>query len=247
MEDKVKLKHLSILVSENIDYPKLMIEVLNYKNSFFNKTKNFTKSFQKIYSLVSEINKIKYETLLLNKESAIVNPTRIGHICYLAMLELINSINNPADKENISEHMAHVIAIACYEQNKESKFDSKSKSFKNFKQQILNQPLLDMAALHYWVISQVKESNKKWEQKFNAVHVADEDAEKGGISELKIFNVITTLGNICKDFNYSEKEAWYIPYSFVQENSYKKAYEYFVQDRIRQIKEAKILANQRKK
>ena len=246
MEDKVKLRHLDILTEDQVDYALLMTEVLGYRNSFFNKVVHFTRNFKNIYEIVNKINETEHDSVPLNKNSTIVNPARIGHICYLAMLELTDTLAKSSDKESISERIAQIIAISCYEQNRESKFDSKSKSFKNFKQQILNQPLLDMIGLHAWIISQVEESNKVWNQKFSAIHVADEDAEAGGREELKIFNVINTVSSICTDFNYSEKEAWYISYSFVQENSYKKAYEYFVQDRIRQIKEAKILANQKK-
>ena len=46
-----KLRHIDTLIADEIDYPFLMKEVLQYKNRFFHKVKHFATNFKEIYSL----------------------------------------------------------------------------------------------------------------------------------------------------------------------------------------------------
>ena len=165
MEAKLKLKHLDMLVSDEPDYAEMMTEILGYKNTFFNKVKNFAKGFGDIHKIVSECNSLNYEELELNEKCTIVKPMVVDHICYLAMLNLRDSMSSESN-ESMSDYMATIIAIVCYEDNRSSRYNMSSNSFKMFKEQILNQPMKDMIALYMWVLKGIKYSDTSWNQRF---------------------------------------------------------------------------------
>ena len=240
-----RLRHIDTIIAEEIDYSFLMKEILQYKNAFFHKVKHFTTNFKEIHDIVSEITSIELSSIKINKNNSIKIPVRIGHLSYVAMLELNDILSRDTSKEPMSEIMAKVISIACYEENKESLYDSTSLSFKRLEKRILEQPLLDMIGLYNWILETAKAENKVWEKKFFSVEVSDPDADAGGKQGLRQFNVMSTLMSTCKDFNYTEKESWYVSFDLIQEKAYKKAYEYKVQDNIRIIKEDKMKANRK--
>jgi len=247
MQNKIKLKHLDVIIADQVDYAFLMTDVLGYSNSIYRKARNFYTNFKSIHDLVEEISSIQHDSVIINESSPIKYPAKIGHLSYVAYLELTDSVaRNIVEEDSMSSHISHIVAIACYEENKFSRYDSTSKSFLNFKEQLMNQPLLDMIGLYNSVLQKLTADNKLWSKRFFDIEVTDKDAEDGGRGELARFNVITTLTGICNDFNVPEEDAWHISYSLVQENSYRKAYEYKIQDNVREIKEAQILANQKK-
>ena len=251
MKEKFKLRHLDVFVTESKDRDLsiLMRDVLGYKNSFFNKWKWFIKNFNKIQSIVKEIEEINYEDIKINKESVVKVPVNIDHISYMAMLELQGALSRPNDL-NLSEHIAKVISTCTYEENRLSEFSSLSKSFKNYQEFILNQPMFDMIGLFNWIKESAEKSSEEWQKRFLSVKVTDKYLDDNGGEGLNQFNVINTIKSTCRDFNVSEKEAWQISYNLIQSNSYSKAYEGWVQNNIRIAKEKEIeeqrLANKKK-
>lgn len=246
MRDKLKLKHIDVLAEVNEskrDLSILMLEVFGYKNTFFGKKKKFLNYFKKSFDLAQEISQIDYKEIKVNEDSHIKKPENIDSISYLAMLDL-NGICAEGDREKLGLHIANVNAIATYEENKESKYSMRSKSFEKYRDNLLELSLFDMIGLYNWVTNNVDKSADNWNKMFMSVEVRDKELDSVGGSALHQFNVINTIKGICSDFNVSEKDAWYISYNLVMTNNYSKAYEGYLQDQIRIKKEAQMKAKQ---
>lgn len=246
MRDKFKLRHLDILIEEDPekrDTSILMKEILGYKQSFFSKTKWFLKNFVKIKEITNEIVSIKYEDIELDKEHHIKYPAAIDHISYLQMVNLQSLTNSPNDF-TMSEHMARVIAIATYSENKFSKYEPESESFIRYKNYILESKMFSMIGLYTFIMNGLEKVGKSWDEKFLSVEVIDEDLEAHGGEQLQQFNIINTIKTICSDFNCDESEAWHKSYYMVMSNSYSKAYANYIQKQIQITKEAQIRSKQ---
>ena len=244
MIEKFKLKHLDILIEEDktkVDLSPLMIDVLGYKNRLFGKIKWFVKNYTKVRDMVIQLQKMSHADIVVNEDSHIKKPITVDHIPYVAMLELQSFVNNGGEL-SMSNHMAKIISIVTYDENRFSDYKSDSKSFKDYENIILNTNLFDMIGLYNWILKDLEDTNKAWQDRFFSVEVIDKDLEKAGGADLSQFNVINTIKSICNDFNCDEKQAWLKSYYLVQTNSYSKAYASFVQDNIRISKEAEYKA-----
>jgi len=246
MKDKFELKHLDILVEEDKekqDLSILMKDILGYKNSFFGKTKWFVTNFLKIKKIVAEIEAINYEEINLNKESHIKYADSIDHISYVQMLEIQSFVNNE-NNLSIANHMAKVITIATYSENKISDYKAGSKSVENFNKAILKSNMFDMIGLYNFILKDLEKTSKDWQDRFFSVEVNDKDLDRAGGQDLAQFNVINTIKAICADFNCEEKEAWKKSYYLTMTNNFSKAYASFIQNNIQIQKEAEIKTKQ---
>tara|TARA_B110001450_G_scaffold251303_1_gene271222 strand:+ start:1466 stop:2215 length:750 start_codon:yes stop_codon:yes gene_type:complete len=244
MKDKLKLKHIDVLAEvdeSKRDLSSLMIDVFGYKKTFFGRKKMLFNSFFGASDLAQEVSNMDYKEIKINKDSHIVNPMNIDSISYLAMLDLQRFCKD-SNKEELALHIANVNAIATYEENKTSKYSISSKSFERYRDHLLEQNLFDMIGLYNWVLESIGASTKQWNERFLSVEVIDKDLDSVGGHALHQFNVVNTIKGICKDFNVSESEAWYISYNLVMTNSYSKSYEGYLQDQIRIKKEAEMKA-----
>lgn len=245
MKEKFKLKHLDILIDEDgKGLSTLMVDILDYKNSFFGKAKFFVKNFLKIKEIVAEISAIDHNSVELNDDCFIKKPATIDSICYFAMLNLKSILESVSDL-SMSEHMAKVIAISTFESNRFSKYNPESLSFKNHEEIIMNANMFDMIALYNWVREDVQKTSKNWDQLFFSVEVVDKDLQNAGGEGLSQFNVINTIKGLCSDFNVNDEEAVHRSYHTVMTNSYSKAYSTFVQENIRVKKEAEYAQNKK--
>ena len=244
MKDKLRLKHVDVLAEvddSKRDLSSLMLDVFGWKYTFFGKRKKFLDYAKKANDLVIEVSSIDYKEMKVNDNSHIVRPGNIDSIPYLTMLDLINE-KSEGGKGSLALHIANVNALATYEENRISQYTSGSKSFLRYRDNLLELNLFDMVGLYNWVVESLEDSAKGWNERFLSVEVIDKDLESVGGGSLHQFNVINTIKSVCKDFNVSEKEAWYISYNLVMTNSYSKAYEGFLQDQIRKKQEAKMKA-----
>jgi hypothetical protein len=247
MKHKLKLKHLDFILDEDRkNVADLMVDVLGYKNSLIGKLKFFGKSFGQINKLIEEVSSINYKEIPLNLKSHIKKPNTVNDISYLQMLNLKSLIENE-NKFSMSVHMAKVIAICTYSENRISKYNPESKSFKLYVDNILKVNMLDMIALYYWILKDLKETSKKWDELFMSVHIEDKDLENAGGAALSQFNVIKTIISSCQDFNVNDEEAMYKSYNLIMQTSYSKAFSAYIQENIRIAKEAEYERNKKKK
>ena len=242
MREKFKLRHLDIVLDEERkDIATLMVDILDYKNSIFGKTKFFVKNFLKIKTIVAELENLDFETIPLNKESHIKSADSIDDISYLAMLNLRGAIDNSSEL-SMSNYIANVISIATYGENRFSKYKPNSKSFKNYLDSVMNANMFDMIGLYMHILRDLESTSKEWNERFMSVEVIDKDLEAAGGAGLQQFNVVNTIKALCNDFNVTHDAAMYISYSLVMTNNYSKAYAGFIQENIRIKKEQEYLA-----
>lgn len=244
MRDKLKLKHVDVLAEvdeSKRDLSSLMLDVFDWKYTFFGKRKKFLDLAKKSHDLAVEVSQIDYKEIKVNDNSHIVKPGNIDAISYLAMLDLLGE-KSEGSGESLALHIANVNAIATYEENKDSKYSVASKSFERYRDSLLELNLFDMVGLFNWIIEALESSSKTWNERFMSVEVRDKHLDAVGGSALHQFNVVNTIKSICSDFNVSEKEAWYISYNLVMTNNYSKAYEGYLQDQIRIKREAEMKA-----
>ena len=91
MVNTFKLRHLDQVVeddSKKWDIASLMIDVLNYKKSFFRRKAHLRNSFSTMMRIVKEVRKREHTTYKLNENSPINSPDSVDEISYLAMLNL---------------------------------------------------------------------------------------------------------------------------------------------------------------
>lgn len=248
MIEKIKFKHLQGIVDGKVDYPAIMTEVCGYNNNWLGRKWVFIWKFKEAHSLIKQIEKIEPKKVKYKEECNIKHPRSVDNISFRAMMEAQALLGNPGDR-NITELMAQLIAITCFEANthKSYKYDSDSHRFANFKNRILESSMIEMLGLYNWIIDALDRSRTFWDTKFYDVHVEDRDFELAGGSTMNNFNVILTLKGICQDFNVTIDEAWYQSYAIVQTNNLAKATQNYIQDQMRIIKEARMKAEQRKK
>ena len=239
MLKKFKLKHLSLLMEEQIDYAGLMVELDDYKNPVWKRRKAFTKSFKRVYQFIEEVKGIDPKKVMMNIECPIRAPFNIDGISFAAMMEIHSTMSNPGKRSTL-DLMGDIVAIACYQSCYKNDFDSDCGWFKRFRKIINDSPALDIMGLYNHIDAQIVESQKLWEQLFFEVNVEDNDYIEAGGARMSQFNVINTIKNTCTDFNVSYKGAWQMPYGVIQTNSLSKASASYVQHRMTEIKEARM-------
>ena len=244
MKDKMKLKHLDIILDEN---PKegiliLMEDLFDYKNSLMLKRIKFNKYFNKTIEALNEFRKMDLEDLEINKDFHIKSPISINEIPYSAMLDVIQLTEKGAEDGEVSKHIAKVVSIATHEMNRETKYSHDSLSNRQYQERLLEAPLLDMISLFNWIIKDIQKVSKEWETLFLSVQVVDKELEAVGGSALSQFNIINTIKEICSDFNKTEKQSWSTSYNLVMTNSYAKSYENYLRNEMRIKREAELKA-----
>lgn len=246
-EPYIKLRDMEIVSQNNIDYSDVVYNIVGYKDRWidkimFRQDKRLKEAYQKAIELVKPIRKITPNNISLSKSSNIKIPKSIDHISFRAMMEL-TAVINQGIQTNLENLMAHTICIVCYSENNIGDYNSDIEAWKTFQEKILDQPLVEMIGLYQWIDKQLTENQLEWEKRFFSVEVEDEDYIRvGGPQKMAQFNVINTVKNLCIDFNITYDRAWQMSYAISQTNNYAKATWSYVQDEMRQVKEAKMRA-----
>lgn len=239
---EVKLKHLGKLTQEKLDVQEIMTDVVGYKNHWWMRPFNFMSKFKAAYLVSQAIRSIDLAKLELPKEPKVKVPKNIDFISFQAMMELQATMSNATEESDVIDVVAQIICIATFSENFDIDYDSDSKEFKNYKEQILNTELINMFGVYNWICKAVEESANMWNERFLSVQILDEDYEQAGGSRMAQFNVITTIKTICSDFNLPFKDAWQMSYNLIQTNSYAKATQNHIKDNMRVLKETKMKA-----
>ena len=245
--DEVKLKHLELISSKELDYKTIMTDIFEYKNHWLDRKLLFRIKATKAINTINEILSIDTNDIELLKLSKINYPKDIDLISFQARLE----ISTTFEKTDLSLHekISKIIALACFETTHKVKFDSSTDLFNKFREAILNQPVINMLALFEYLKHSIKESSKKWDQLFSQMQVKDPDYEEaGGPAILSRFNLLKSQKKLIQDFSISDyKESFLIPYVLVQWNNLEAASESYIQRRMSEIKERKMRMAQKAK
>ncbi|AGO49021.1 hypothetical protein Phi13:1_gp010 [Cellulophaga phage phi13:1] len=235
----IKLKHLSQIAQPNFVPRDLIKLVLGWKTTNVIKEFIFRKKIIKAFDIILAARQLKTDEIEMT-DCQIKLPSMIDAITFKAMMELQSMMTSDDDSVGIENVIAKIIAIATFSANHEQDFDSSCIEFQHFEIDILDSDLEQMLGLYNWILKQLDQSNKDWSNRFLSVELVDEDYQKSGGSRMNQFNVITTLKNICSDFNVTFDQAWQMQYAITQTNSYSKATYNHIQDQMRQLKEAKM-------
>lgn len=251
-EPYIKLRDLEIVSQNNIDYSYIVYNIIGYKDRWidkilFRQDKKLREAYNKAIELVKPIRKITPNNISLSESIKIKLPKSIDYISFRAMMEL-TAVVNQGIVTNLENLMAHTICIVCYSENNEGDYNSDIEAWKTFQEKILDQPLEDMIGVYQWIDKRLQESQMEWEKRFFSVEVEDEDYTRvGGPQKMAQFNVINTIKSLCSDFNITEERAWQMSYAISQTNNYAKATWGYVQDEMRQVKEARMKAERDKR
>ncbi len=238
---RFKLKHLKKFedASKPLDVAYFMIELFNYKNSFFFKTKNFKECFKKTYSILSEVQKTNITKVEVNESVLKIKyPKNIDTISFKSMMSLQSAFSNT--DLGATDFIVGVISTSCYESNYSDIYGDDELQKRTFENRILNSPFLDMCGLFNLIKSKFEKSNDFWNKEFMKVEVQDNDYNLAGGSQLSKFNIIKTIKTIAQDFNCTDDEAWKKSYALTQTNSLEKATSAFVQNNMSKIKEDRM-------
>ena len=233
-----KLKHIEAVQSEQIDYVRLLVEVMGYKNTWFNRHFGINREIKKVALIVREVQNMKPEELVYDTTCKI-RYEGVDDIPFIARIELDN-LQQKKESENILSLMSNIISIVTYSLNVGRDFDIDSDSFKTYRAKIENTSAIQMIGLYNTIIIDQESSNKLWDERFRAVEVTDEDYDMAGGRRMNQFNIINTVKSICNDFNITYEEAWQMPYVVVQSNGYAKATYAHIEYTMTQLKEQKM-------
>lgn len=245
-EDKeLRLKDLEVIDTNKIDYSYIVYRILGYENSFIDKyifrSRELRRAYRKAIRLVKKAQAVSPNHKEYINESNIKTPTSIDYTTFMARME-IHAIIDRGVVTTTSDLISHIVAIASFStMYPKHDYNSNGMRFERLKNQILNQPVDEMIHLYNWIVESLKESSEEWGRRFNAVEVVNEHYEAVSGSQLQSpFNVISTIRDLCNDFNVTYDEAWQLSYAVTQTNSLSKATSRYVQDLMRVRMEAKM-------
>lgn len=243
-KEDIKLKHLDLLTGD-IDYQAIMIEIFQYKNTWLDRNFLFERKFRGIYRVVEEVRNFDIAQYAQTEFTQIKIPENVDMISYQARLE----IGEAMQKEDLTDRYASTIAIACFETHydRKGKYDSDGNLFKAFKEMILNRPMLEMLAVNARIIQQLNESTKMWNELFHKVEVIDPVYETvGGSNVLRRFSIQSTVKTMIQDFGFEYREVFMQPYVLIQSNMWEHQCRSYVQHLMTEQKEREMEAQRRK-
>ena len=231
----IKARHLDLVLKEEVDFSKVMVEVFGYKNTWFNRTFKFRKVFKQMYQPIVDLRKLDISVMEYSEDCTIKLPKKVDSLSFQCRLEMGNIGENgstPGDK------IIDMVTLGCYTTQHQVKFDSDSRLFKEFRKHISNQPLIYVMGLYNYIREGLRESDELWNKLFTEMSVVDPDYEEaGGSAVLGRFSLIKTVKKIQADFKKPYEEAFLVQYSLVQMNNLQSASESWLQHRMTQIKE----------
>jgi hypothetical protein len=235
----MELKYLTLLSKETVDYSVLLKERLGLTKVRWYHTMYFIRSFKKLAGEVDELRNLDPKTVGESEVCSIKRPPNVDSIAYGAMVELQVLFQNPGEKE-IGELITEAIQIACYESHTKKPYDSDTNHFKQFKNTVSEQDLVQMLGLYNWIDKEISASVAKWNKLFSNVKVEDQDWDNAGGAMLSKFDIVNTIRKICTSFNLDYHRALQLPYGLTQASSLSDATRFFIQDRMRVAIESRM-------
>lgn len=235
----MKLKFLTSISSEQIDYKTLLQEILGVKKLRWYDSIRFIRVFKKLSLEIESLRQLKVKEIEESKDCKVKRPDSIDLIAYGAMTELQVLFENPGERE-IAELISETIALSCYESHTKNSFDSDSREFKKFLEYVSNSDLVEMLGLYNWIDAELKASKDKWDRHFTSVLVHDKDWDNAGGKMMEKFHILSTIKTTCAAFNLNYYEVLKFPYALVMTNLLSDSTKGFIQDRMRAIIESRM-------
>ena len=228
----MKLKFLTTLSQEKVDFSTVLRECLGVKKVRWYHTIYFIKTYKKLYRETERIRALDPKRITESPDCKIKRPTSIDSIAFGATVELQILFQSPGERE-IGELMTETIALSCYESCTGKLFDSDTEDFKKFKELVANSDLEQMLGLYNWIDKNLNEAQEKWNTLFSNVRIYDQDWDNAGGKDMEKFSVLNTIKAACSDFNLDYYRVLQAPYSLIQASSLSKATQDFIQDKMR--------------
>lgn len=237
----IKLKHLGLISSEQVDFKPILFDNYRYNKWKFWKIFELIRFTKDLTLRVNEVRQMDFSKAEEVEGCPIEKPKSIDIIPFASMIELNQFIENAdTDKDGIETLIANVIAMACFSANVSTDFDTESTEYQKFLNAVLNSDLVQMMGLYQWITEALNKSSEYWTERFKDVEVIDKDYMQAGGDRMNQFNVINTIKSTATDFNISYKEALQMSYGMTQANSLSKATASFVQHNMEKIIEARM-------
>lgn len=242
---RLKLKHLDLVSSEQVNYTDIAKELLQHKRWQFWKVFKFTKQLTELDKSITEIRNLDLKTVEESEDYIIKRPSSVDEITLIAMLELQGLFDADVEDIFIGELITHSIAIVCFTANVDGKFDIGSKEFLDFKKQVADSDLVGAMGLYRWISETFSNSAEDWNKAFFEVEVKNKEYEQAGGQMLDKFNVLATIRQTCADFNVNYDDALQMPYGITQANSLFNATRGYIETRMSDIAEARMKQERR--
>jgi hypothetical protein len=237
----IKLKFLSVVSSERVDTGLIIKDLMTYNRWKFWKIFSLVRFLRDLTIKINEIRAMDFKEVPENKDCHIKRPSNIDLIPFSAMIELQQYFGGvEGSTQKMETLISNVIALVCYSENREKPFDSSSKEYEEFLQEVLHSDLIDMMAIYKWIEKALDTSSSLWGQKFKDVETVNKDYDSAGGSRMDQFNVLTTIKNTALDFNIPYTEALLMSYGMTQANSLSKATANHIQEVMTKIIEARM-------
>jgi len=235
----MKLRLLTPLSKENVDYTTILREYLGVKKVRWYQAFYFIKLVKEIQKESEEIRKLDPKSVEENPDCKILRPESIDEIAFGAMVELHTLFQNPGERD-ITELIIETISLSCFESHTKKPFDSDSQDFKKFRILVSDSDLIHMLGLYGWIDRTVNSSVDKWNKLFLQVQVHDQDYDNAGGKMMEKFDVLNTIKNTCSDLNLDYFRAIQLPNGLVKSLSLSRATQAYVQEQMRIIIEARF-------
>jgi hypothetical protein len=233
--DLIKLKHLSLVSTKDVDYKTIMTEVFNYKNNWLDRNLIGKLKFKEAIKIIMKFNSTIISETQLMEEVGLELPKNIDNITFQSRIETASIMEKESDPVKM---ISSVIANITFNHYHKVDFNSDSFAYKRFKEHILNLPLINMLNLYNVIKLKLSKSNEQWNNLFKQVEIKDADFEEAnGQLILGRFNLLKTQKKIHQDFGIEFKKEFLMSYSMVKWNNLEKASEAYIQQTMSNIKE----------
>ena len=238
-KNSFKVKHLDLIVQDELDFVKILVEVFGYKNTWFNKLFSLRSMFIKANGVLDELRLINFEKLTTPIGAKIKPPKNIDSLSFQCRLDLSN-VNG-----SYTQKVVDTIAMATYKDVHKATY-KKGKLYDDYRKHISNKPLVEMLGVYNDIVKSIDDSNRKWEMLFLQVNVVDKHYEQAnGKMWLGRFDLLKTQKKLYEDFGEGLKTAFDLPYDLVQWNNLESASQAYVHDLMSKSKEREMRINRR--
>lgn len=248
---KVNLKQLDLLTNPNLTIDLLVKQVGLYdrnKVAFWKRRRVYKQLCVDMTILVDKLSTIDVSKLTIDSinDCKINYPKECGDMSFLAMMDYQRLITN-TQRRDLSDHITTILAICCYHIYSSKPYDRDSSEFIRLKREFETYDAIMCISVYNHMNTSIEVLLEQWQRQFEQYHVDDQDYIAAGGQQMSRHNIIESGKQNAKDFNMTIEQAWQCSYTMCQANSLANAQKAHIQNRMMEIKEARMKREQKQR